>query len=243
MLLFSGGRKSIRLALVWGLIGVVAWAMFLRDWGVTQGPQSAEASAATPPGYLMFFVLNVGSPLAFMKSAASGMGAAICVLMAAACIFTLRKGGSEQFKWIALIAFSAGSSLILAISRADQGLSQALNSRYFPFIVHGVIGAYASILYLHEKSSDAKARRHALLYGAVLATILIGITSGYTSGLLRGKEIREERIGMAEDLMNYKEADKEHLRKILGNVGMLTDRAASLEKLGYNVFRNKAPEM
>ncbi|MFQ5539968.1 MAG: hypothetical protein ACE5FB_06160, partial [Candidatus Binatia bacterium] len=185
-------------------------------------------------------ILSIGSPLAFMKSSASGMGVVMCLFIVAVFATAVHIDGPAKWKWMALILFSLGSSILFGLGRVEQGLYAALASRYYPFTVLGIIGVYMAVLHSYETKVGADSKNRALLFGAILSTVFIGLISGYTSGILRGKETSEMRKTMVNQLIAYRETDAVDMTHMYPDVEELKRRARILEKLEYSVFGTDA---
>jgi len=162
----------------------------------------------------------------------------MCLLVVAVFAGAVYADEPAKRKWIALILFSLGSTILFSLGRVEQGLYAALASRYYPFTVLGIIGVYMAVLHSYEKTVDADSKWHALLYGAVLSAVFVGLISGYSSGILRGKETSETRKAMVNHLTAYRETDAAVMVHMYPDVEELRRRAGVLEKLKYNVFGN-----
>ncbi len=235
-------RRDILPICLWAVTGAVVWAMYLHDLPSLSGQSNVLLAVTRPIPLLTFFVLNIGASLAYMKSAAGGMGAAILVYAVAAFAIAIRTGEQRQLKWMALILFSLGSSALCGIGRIEYGLSGALASRYFPFSALGIVGIYMAVLHSFEATKKTDKKGYALLYGAVLSTLLIGLINGYASGMLRGRETFEMKKGMADRLATYRHADDADLEYLFRDAEKLRRRAAILEELEYNVFRRRVDD-
>lgn len=190
---------------------------------------------------LVFLIINIGSPFAFVKSSAFGMGMVVSIFMIAALILAVREGAGDNARWITLILFSLGSSLVLTVGRAESGFWAAMASRYVPLIIFGVVGAYVIIVKTWRKAEDEDLRqKYAMLYGALLSVVLVGLVSGYTSGVARGKEIHDIRSRVADHLAEYDRATDKDLEPILFDVAKVRKRVKILEKYRLSVFQDKS---
>ena len=225
---------------IWAVIGTAAWTVYFWGW--------AEPSRGLPDLFslknllaaLVFFVMCMGSPLAFVKSAAGGMGALLCVLILVVLVISVRNGLRENVKWAAFILFAMGSSLFFTIGRIQLGPDAALASRYICFTVLGVVGCYLATLNLYEAAKNHDQERHrAMLLGAMVSIILVGLISGYSSGILRGREMRDERSNIASIILEYKKITGKSVATKPFEIEVIKKRAEILEKRGLNVFRKK----
>lgn len=239
-LIVSREKRNARHILLWTVAGTLVWATYLHALAAIPGRSGILSGLARPFDLLWFVILSIGSPLAFMKSSASGMGAVMCLLVVAVFAGAVYADEPAKRKWIALILFSLGSTILFSLGRVEQGLYAALASRYYPFTVLGIIGVYMAVLHSYEKTVDADSKWHALLYGAVLSTVFVGLISGYSSGILRGKETSETRKAMVNHLTAYRETDAAVMVHMYPDVEELRRRAGVLEKLKYNVFGTDA---
>jgi len=237
-LVVSREKRNARHILLWTVAGALVWATYLHALAAIPGRSGILSGLARPFDFLWFVILSIGSPLAFMKSSASGMGAVMCLFIVAVFAGAVYADEPAKRKWIALILFSLGSTILFSLGRVEQGLYAALASRYYPFTVLGIIGVYMAVLHSYEKTVDADSKWHALLYGAVLSIVFVGLISGYSSGILRGKETSETRKAMVNHLTAYRETDAAVMVHMHPDVEELRRRAGVLEKLKYNVFGN-----
>jgi len=241
VLLLLKGRKQRRVRImVWAAAGTVAWIGYF--YGFTTNSRALpnlftlRSLLAAPT----FFVLSVGSPLAFVKSAASGMGAILCAFILAVFVISARNGIQKNVKWVALILFAIGSSLFFTFGRVELGLDAALASRYVCFTVLGIIGCYLAALNLYEAAENQDQKRYrAMLLGAIVSVILVGVISGYTSGIIRGKEMRDERAPIANVIFEYEKITEESVATRPFEIEVIKERAAILKKHGLNVFRDR----
>lgn len=235
-LALSGVKKNAASLVAW--LSAAALALFIyfsnislpHDTGVHFTLRDASAALA-------FFILNIGSPLAFVKSSAIGMGAAVGLFALAVCILSFRNRRPENNKWIALLIFSLGTSVFFTVGRVHFGFWAALASRYVTMTLLGIIGIYVAILNCYERAEDRARPKHALLYGAVLSVLFVGIVSGYAGGVARGREVQKERKEMRVTLLNYRTSSDEELERMLNNPEKIRRNAAVLEKYRLNVFR------
>ena len=78
-----------------------------------------------------------------------------------------------------------------------------------------------------------------MLYGAVLSVVLVGLVSGYASGVARGKEIHDIRSSVADHLAEYDRATDKDLEPILYDVAKVRKRVKILERYRLSVFQDK----
>jgi hypothetical protein len=228
--------------LSWIGMGIIIWTLYLHDWPLTDSQSTLSNIFAKTFVALTFFIMNIATPLAFVKSSASGMGTVAAIYLFIILVLMVRRGPVNNPRWLALILFSLGSSFLFTLGRVNYGLWAALASRYVPFTVLGIIGAYAGSLSFYEKPGDTENKRYAVLYGAILSTIIVGVISGYTSGIVRGKEIHDERTHMVRYLIDYEKTDDSKLQTIYPDAHKLRERAKILEELRLNVFQKKGAE-
>ncbi len=239
-LIMSKTKDKMAYIYLWILAGVAVSILYLYDLTAMSGKTDMFFALKNPVAALMFLVLNIGSPLAFMKSSAIGMGAAAGVFIIAILYLTVRKGVPENAKWITLILLSLSFSLFFTAGRLHFGLWAALASRYVPFTIIGIVGIYMAVLNYYEKAADAdRKHRYAMLYGAIVSMVLIGVVSGYASGTVRGREISESRKRVAGYLMRFEQASDDDLEPILFDVDKVRERAKILERHRFNVFQDR----
>lgn len=232
-------KKAVFISL-WALIGIGVWIACLGDGGAMAGNRDILFVLKKPITALVFLLLNVGSPFAFVKSSAFGMGMIVCLLMIAALVLAVREGAGDNARWITLILFSLGSSFVLTVGRAESGFWAALASRCVPLIIFGVVGAYIIILKAWKKAEDEGSKqKYAMFYGAMLSIVLVGLVCGYASGVARGKEIRDIRSRVADHLADHDRATDEDLAPILYDVGKVRIRVKILEKYRLSVFHDR----
>ncbi|RJP66766.1 MAG: hypothetical protein C4532_15565 [Candidatus Abyssobacteria bacterium SURF_17] len=231
----TGGRSAK--AVIWVVVAVAVTILYLYDLRVVSDTSRLSFALRNPLMALTFLVMSIGSPLAFVKGSAIGFGAALSVLAIISLVLTFRSRDRENTMWMAFILFALGSSLFFMVGRVHYGLWAALASRYVPFTLLGVVGIYGAILSRYEQAQEPIAKqRFAILYGAAVSAMFIGIVCGYASGIARGKEITEMRQSMASLLIHYRDATDESLEPILFDVSKVREGAEILEKNQLNVF-------
>ena len=238
LLFFGPTEQRVWRIVMWVAVGTAVWIAYFAGWAEPSRGLSDLFSLRNLLAAPVFFVMCMGSPLAFVKSAAGGMGAILCVFMLAVLVISVRNGFRENVKWAAFILFAMGSSLFFTIGRMQLGPDAALASRYVCFTVLGVVACYMTTLNMYEaaKNNDQK-RRYAMLLGGITSIILVGLISGYSSGVLRGGEMRDERSNIASILLDYNNITGKSVATQPFEIEIIKERAEILEKRGLSIFR------
>jgi hypothetical protein len=233
----KGGQKAQRLAL-WTIAGIATWAVYFYGWA-SPGIGSPASSVLGHIGEAaLYFVVNVGSTLAFEKGNALGMGIILLAGLAiVACLIMKGSAVQDNAPWICLILFALATSAACVIGRSGLGIEQALTSRYTTFTVLGVIGAYAIIFNLWSRKKDGPAGKFfTLLLGAALGLAILGILVGYSGGVYNGINVHADSVRAADTVLHYRSLDDGSLAKIYPLADHVRYGAGILEKYRLNVF-------
>lgn len=240
-LLLSREKAKAAHTALWAAIGIAAWAVYLHDFASIAQKVTVFSSLKMALSALAFFVLNIGAPLA-VRSSAVGMGTLLIACIIIVAIASVRHGVLRNTKWMALILFSLGSSALFTAGRTQLGLSEALTSRYLCFTTLGIVGVYMSVLTLYRREErENRKENYAMLFGGILSLIIVGIVSGYSSGLMHGRELHAEREQIAGILAEYEKITDESIATRPFRVNKIKKRAAFLKKHNLNQFHKEPP--
>ncbi len=233
-ILISGIKDKFKAFALWSASAIVAVFAYFYKWALPSGHQSIFSTndILTPVEY---FVTNVGLPISYEINYAIVAGIILISLAALSLYLILKhKCFSDNAPWIALALFSLGSTTIYTIGRSGFGVQQALSSRYATFTIFLAIGVYLIFLYLINRYRDD--RLCFVLFGAILTIMLIGIFIGYQYGLSAGETIKESRLQMANDLINYNVSSNDSLEKIYPDASFVRENVKILEKYHLSLF-------
>jgi hypothetical protein len=188
---------------------------------------------------IQYLLAAIGSPLAFEKYRAIIVGLLFSMLTGIV-IFYMRFNKTllkNNAKWIALIAFSLISALLMTIGRAGFGIEQALASRYVTFTQLAFIGSYCILLNIQNKSIIIKEKqKFFLILVALISLIVSGIFIGYTEGYKMAEDTHVKKLGISYFLLGYNFTPDEILLQLYPNADVVKQRGEILKKYDLNVF-------
>jgi hypothetical protein len=227
-------HKGKKMAAVWSLIGLMTTGLFFYHWEKPQGPSSTLFIIERPIEGVVYFLGNIGSPLAFKMAEAVGTGIILIIILSAELYILIKNSAlKENAKWLSLILFSLISSFSLIIFRADYGIEQAGSSRYVTFTSLAIVGIYIISLNIYNKSSGNKA--HLFVFGAILSILITGLIGGYMYGLVEGPIINVLQTDNAYYLKTYDQQPDDNLQRIYFPP-VVREIAPIIKKYKLNVF-------
>jgi hypothetical protein len=229
-------EKDKKLTMAWSLIGLLAIGLFFYHWTKPQGHPSTFFIIEHPINSLIYFLGNIGSPLAFKMYEAIAIGLILMILLSMELAILVKCGTmKENASWLALILFSLGTSIILTIFRAGFGIEQAGASRYITYTLLAVVGIYSIALNIYNK--DSGNRSYICLFDATLLLLIIGLSGGYLYGLAEGPIINVLQTDNACYLKTYEQQPDENLKHIY-EPSKVREIAPIIDKYKLNVFSN-----
>lgn len=231
-------RNNKKMASVWSLIGLMTTGLFFYHWEKPQGPSSTLFIIERPIESLVYFLGNIGSPLAFKMAEAVCIGIILIILLSIELFIVIKNRKlKENAKWLSLILFSLISSLSLIIFRADFGIEGAGSSRYVTFTSMAVVGIYLLALNIFNQNHQNKT--HFLLFGAILSILIIGLIGGYMYGLVEGPIINVLQTDNAYYLKTYEHQPDDNLKRIY-YPSIVREIAPIIKKYKLNVFSDNS---
>ncbi len=129
----AGGEKARLRAVVWGVAGVLVWAVYLYDYQTPTAHPSPLEIWRYPLEFIWYVSVWLGQPLVAFLPAGAMLAGLLGVLLWAALLWRMR-GRSETAglrAWaFGLGAYAVLSALMTAAGRAEMGVEQAMSSRY-----------------------------------------------------------------------------------------------------------------
>ncbi len=239
--LFLAKKTRERFSLVWTVTGVIIWGIYFYNWIKPPYHPSLFFMIKNPAISMMYFFVNIGSPLSFDKDSAFGNGILLFTLILFIFVITAKRLAIiENAKWISFILFSLFSSLSLTIGRSGFGIEQAMNSRYVAFTSLGIIGIYLILSDLYNRFENEKYKKYSIIYGIILSLVLVGIIVGYEGGIVAGEKALDSRDLAKSNLIDYKSKSDDDLKLLYPDPNVVRDRAKILEKYSLNVFWDKS---
>lgn len=236
LLIFASKANKIFLGALWSLAGIVISYLYFYNWVKPGQTPSISYSIENPLDGIAYMFVYVGSffRIEFHPILVPLVFGILIILSIIISIGLIIKNDllEETLEWIALIAFSFASAIITTIGRAGFGLGQALSSRYVTFSLLAILGLYLIVLRLN----CIKNINYKLLYKTILCFIVLGLVSGYLSGIFAGEKISESREKMAFSVLHFTNASDESLYSAYPDPRFVRDCAAILEKYRLNVF-------
>lgn len=213
-------RSRNKLLAEWILAGILTYIAFFYDW--------------VRPSYhkigfdISYFLTNIGSPLSWEKTTALYIGGSVILLSIVVFIYLFKyKFINDNIVPISLMAFSLLSAIMLTFGRSGFGVEQALSSRYISFTLLGVIGIYTIVVNVFK---DKK-----YMCFIIMAMLIIMMVFNYTKGIEEEQSLHNDRVIMADNLLNYKTISDDKL-SMYPVADIVRERATFLEENRLNVF-------
>jgi hypothetical protein len=237
-ILLSKGKNKVRMAALWALVGLATWGVYFYRWASPSDIPTAPFTLSHIPMAALYFVINVGAPLAYEKGNATAAGIFLLALMALVAYLILRNRlVVENSAWVCLALFSLAISVACVVGRSGFGVEQALSSRYTTFTSLAVIGTYVVILSLWKaKKGSADEKYYAMLYGAALSILVLGLVVGYSGGIVMGSNVHAAGTQAVNTILDFKSLDDASLGQIYPHADRVRHGAGILEKYRLNVF-------
>lgn len=141
--------------------------------------------------------------------------------------------GSGAFALV-LCGVAWGASLLIGVSRTWLGPTAGLGSRYVSVSLLAVVGLWVLAWRLPS------GRWRVGLLAALALLISEGTVVSLGTQFSQGAKLRRERAHAADVLRRYRSASDEELTVLYPAPAIVRDRAGTLERLGYSVFRTRA---
>ena len=229
-------NKGKKMATIWSLSGLLTTGLYFYHWVKPPGHPSILFIIEQPVNGLIYFLGNIGSPLAFKMAEAIGIGIILIILLLVELFILINYGAvKENAKWLSLILFSMITSFALTVFRAGFGIEQAGSSRYVTFTLLAIVGIYFLALDIYNKNSENK--MHLFLLGAILLILVAGLIGGNMYGLVEGPIINVLQTDNAYYLKTYEQQPDANLKHIYDPL-VVREIAPILKKYKLNVFSN-----
>jgi hypothetical protein len=243
--------KRVFIAL-WGLVGLGEWTTWFvsySSWArdVGREPGNLLSALAYPSAAIEYFLRLLGSPLTGEKGGhlafATGLSLACLALVTLLLIYKDRRRLGEYSFWVSVLFWSF---LILASFVAGnfaQEHYQEVRSRYISFSILAVVGIYGLLATaaLGRRLSIRRPSISAILLALLSGIVLLSAGISYPREIEVGRQTKETREAAAFVLSTYKSQPDEALNRCFrqsrkNGPERIRNRAAVLERLGYNVF-------
>ncbi len=240
------------LIVLWGLVGLgewIAWYIPYASWASDKGRESGLLLSvlAQPLVAMEYFLRLLGSPLTGEKGGslafAAGLSLACLALVSLLLIYKDRRGLGEYSFWISVLFWSFLVLASFVVGNLAQEHNQEVRSRYISFSILAVVGIYGLLATaaLGRRLSIRRPGIGAILLVLLSGTVLLSAGIYYPRGIEVGSREKEKREEAAFVLSTYEsqpnEALDEYFRQSRKNgPERIRNRAAVLERLGYNVF-------
>ena len=235
-------RRHVRLALVWAVAGCATFLLYFKDYRPPDFTPNALIYLSQPLAVLYFCILTLGGTLSMEHAHAFAFGL-LLILYYALVLFSYAKlrrdSGSVSGVPLALVVFALLFIGQLVLGRSWLGPDKALDSKYVPVTLIGLIGIYLGLL--DARLIPRSVRLPAL--GGLLALSVVGVIASGQQGIHYGEDALQVRSRLAYVLANYRFQDDANLAR-LGREGANVRRlAALLEKHRLSVFSVPQPSL
>jgi hypothetical protein len=235
-------RRHFRFALIWAVAGCAIFFLYFKDYQPPDFAPNALIYLSQPLAVLYFCVLTLGGTLSMEHAHALAFGLLLipCYALILVSYARLSKGsGSVSGVPLALVVFALLFIGQLVLGRSWLGPDKALDSKYVPVTLIGLIGLYLGLLDARLIRQDV--RLPAL--GGLLALSVAGAIAAGQQGIDYGEDALQVRSRLAYVLANYRFQDDANLAR-LGREGADVRRlAALLEKQRLSVFSVPQPSL
>jgi hypothetical protein len=246
-------RASVRLWLPPWCAGVaLCVALYLQGYRSPASHPSTSEALRHPLDALAYFVALLGGPLAVgprslavVVAVVVGTCALAAYVFACAYLFKFRADAElvrRSTAWAALGAYSLGTAALVTAGRLGYGIGQSLTSRYTTFTLYLLVALAYLLPCVVEDAARRKylaAGRLALLkrLGAAAAVLFVLAHVVVFALVVRhsAADWRRARLRAKACLLFVEVAPEERClaEGLSPNVGLLRERAASLDRLGY----------
>jgi hypothetical protein len=226
-------ENRIRKAVIWGIAGAFIIAAY--SYGLPNQTQLSHV-LSEPLAASGYFIALVGAPFSYEQITASALG----ILLILITVLVLWQGSRAGIlrrnrMWLSLILFAGSSIFATTIGRSAIGQQGALDSRYTPVTVLGIVGLYFLALAV---SRNSRSKRKNLAVRLLLVIVFVGLTVSYSGGWVAGQlwKCREETGAYV--LRTYKTQSDDNIKASLNpsNARLFRELAAFLEQSKLNVF-------
>jgi hypothetical protein len=234
----SGKRMFLA---VWIASALLVWGFYFWNYTKPSHHPSLTVVLRHPLDSLYFFSVLLGNALFWEEVHAFWAGLFLIGLFLLGTFaswsrgrsWSSREGRNDTF-WIAMAIFSFLVLGSITVGRSGFGIRYAGESRYATYSVLAVVGIYCLLL---ENWIAGGVRLAKLSSWALLAIFVVSIPLSYLNGIRVGDGVWRGRSLKAYILYTYRYQPDEVLRTfIFPNPDIARERAAYLEKIGYNVF-------
>ena len=228
---------------VWGLIGLTQWVAYFIDYESKDG-SSLLYAFSHPVAGAQYFLNLLGSSL-FWQQDSAFMGGLLLAGLALVSLFLIYRDeslGGYSF-WVSLLFYSLFMLAAIALGRSGKFPTvQALAPRYTSFSILAVASVYAMLV---KMTLERRSVIRTVLLVAVCGLTLMSATVSYSKGIEVGSKEKVSREKAAFVLSTYESQPDEALTESLNpRAKVVRERAAVLQRLGYNVFSERqAPDL
>lgn len=230
------------LAAAWAVVGFAVFLVYFKDYRAPHFQPPLDLYLAQPLAVLYFGVLAIGGTLSMERAHAFAFGLLLlpCFALALRSYWRARPGtGPVSGAPLALMIFVLLFLGQLIVGRSWLGADKALDSKYTPVTLLGLVGIYLTIL---SPRSLTNRLREAVLDG-FLGLVSVGIVASALLGIDYGEDALRVRQRLAYVLANYRLQDDVNLAR-LGHEGADIRRyAVVLERQRLNVFSAPQPSL
>jgi hypothetical protein len=248
-LLITPVRRPVKrvLVAVWAVFGVVEWALYFYGFS-SNGGRSMTYFLTAPVEAVQYLTTLAGGSILWRPEAAMLAGAALLGLVLY-CILASFRGGKlgEYSFWLAVLGFAGLFMLAAMAGRLEDGVQQAIASRYVNFTILLPISLYVILVKL---AFERRVFLPKVALVALSALIVLSLPVSYLNGLQSGASTKVSREMDAYILANYESQPGEILATLIpqfdaaeGNEEKLSNlissakiRAGILDRLDYGVF-------
>lgn len=241
LILLTRGGKKIQMSVVWAIMGCATGALYFYHWVDPSNNPSTMYMFSHAADAVEYFFINVGAPLMFEKGGAFSVGIVLLLLLAAVAVLLVKyQALRENAVWACLILFSLATSAACVVGRSGLGVEQALTSRYTTLTVFSVIGLYIIVLNFLKKYKDRPEGMYfAMLFGAVLCLVVVGIMVGYSGGIYSAPGMKDNNTQAIGIILNYNSENNTVLSQIYPLPDHVRTGAEILQKYKLNVFADR----
>lgn len=243
MVLFRDRAIKLPKVVAWVTAGALTVILYFEGYISPNGHSALVGFVADPLSDVLYLLALIGAPFTESGRAAAITFGSVVALIAIITLVQARKEAllSKNRFWVSLILLFSLSALVVTYGRAEQGIAEALSSRYTPMAFVGLSGLYLLTVSVSRK---LPAKRKSFGFHALLALLVIAIIVAAGLGWQAGQATRNSRLTESYILQTYTvQPDQRIAMYLYPNATFAREQAVFLKQNRLNVFSEPATNM
>lgn len=227
--------------LAWSAIGIAVIAAYLRDYETPSYHPPLASALAQPLHCLLYVLAYLGQPVWNLDPIISIVMGLVGLLLWSTSLtqlFLSRIPVRLLAPWIGMALYAIATACLTALGRVDNGLDQAMSSRYVT-MANLLWIPVAIQFYWVARINEGPLVRRSLYFKICVLCALLGVAS--LTGAYRWAERHHAYSALREELIQG--YDLERLRTLYPpDPGVILERRVILQRLGLSVFSESRPQ-